>query len=64
MKSVGITALALRALLESPEHYAESDGAFITRPVAYLLANAKSDGSIASNFSWFNPGCVRRYGRR
>ncbi len=48
MKSVGITALALRALLESPEHYAESDGAFITRPVAYLLANAKSDGSIAS----------------
>ena len=29
LKSVGITALALRAFLESPEAYNESDGAFV-----------------------------------
>ena len=48
LKSVGITALALRAFLESPEKYSESDGAFITRQVAYLLANVKADGSIST----------------
>ena len=49
LKSVGITALALRAFLESPEKYNEADGAFITRQVDYLLANAKSDGSISAS---------------
>ena len=49
MKSVGITALSLRAFLESPEGYAEKDGAFITRPVEFLLANAKPDGSISNS---------------
>ena len=47
-KSVGLTALALRAFLESPEKYAESDGAFITRQVDYIVAQAKPDGSISS----------------
>jgi len=49
LKSVGITALSLRAFLESPEKYAESDGPFITRQVDFLLANAKSDGSISGS---------------
>jgi squalene-hopene/tetraprenyl-beta-curcumene cyclase len=48
LKSVGITALALRAFLESPEKYSESDGPFITRQVDFLLANVKSDGSISA----------------
>jgi squalene cyclase len=48
-KNVGITALALRAFLESPENYNESDGAFITRQVDFLLANVKSDGSISAS---------------
>ena len=47
-KSVGLTALALRAFLESPEKYAESDGAFITRQVDYIVAQAQPDGSISS----------------
>jgi len=45
--SVGITALALRAFLESYRHYNEEDGAFITRPVKYLLAHVNEDGSIS-----------------
>jgi squalene-hopene/tetraprenyl-beta-curcumene cyclase len=49
LKSVGITALALRAFLESPEKYNEADGAFITRQVDYLLANVKADGSISAS---------------
>ncbi len=47
-KSVGITALALRAFLESPRKYNEDDGAFITRPVGYILANARKDGAISA----------------
>ena len=31
--SVGITALALRAYLQSHRHYTEEDGPFITRPI-------------------------------
>ena len=46
-KSVGITALALRAFLESHRGYNESDGAFITRPIAYVLAHVNDDGSIS-----------------
>ena len=46
-KSVGVTALALRAFLESPHAYRESDGDFITRPVKFLLAHVNKDGSIS-----------------
>lgn len=46
MKSVGVTALALRAFLESPRNYNESDGAFITRPIDFILSNVRPDGSI------------------
>ena len=46
MKSVGVTALALRAFLESPRRYNETDGPFITRPIEFILANARPDGSI------------------
>ncbi len=49
LKSVGITALSLRAFLESPEKYIESDGPFVTRQVEFLLANVKSDGSISAS---------------
>ena len=49
LKSVGITALALRAFLESPEGYNESDGPFVTRQVDFLLANVKNDGSISAS---------------
>ena len=48
LKSVGITALSLRAFLESPEKYTESDGPFITRQVEFLLVNVRSDGSIST----------------
>jgi squalene-hopene/tetraprenyl-beta-curcumene cyclase len=46
-ESVGVTALALRAYLESHRGYDEGDGAFITRPVSYLLAHINDDGSIS-----------------
>lgn len=49
LKSVGITALALRGFLESPEAYNEKDGPFITRQVEYLLANVRPDGSISAS---------------
>jgi squalene-hopene/tetraprenyl-beta-curcumene cyclase len=49
LKSVGITALSLRAFLESPEKYTENDGPFITRQVDFLLANVRSDGSISAS---------------
>ena len=45
--SVGVTALALRAFLESPRGYSEGDGAFITRPVKFLLDHINPDGSIS-----------------
>tara|TARA_R110002049_G_scaffold21792_16_gene79140 strand:+ start:3669 stop:4757 length:1089 start_codon:yes stop_codon:yes gene_type:complete len=46
-ESVGITALGLRAFLESHRGYGERDGAFITRPINYLLEHVNSDGSIS-----------------
>lgn len=49
--SVGISALALRAFLESPRHYTEADGPFITRPVNFILSNAKPDGSITESIN-------------
>jgi squalene-hopene/tetraprenyl-beta-curcumene cyclase len=45
--SVGVTALALRAYLQSHRKYNESDGAFITRPIAFILAHVNEDGSIS-----------------
>lgn len=45
--SVGVTALGLRAFLQSHRGYAEKDGAFITRPIAFLLAHVNEDGSIS-----------------
>lgn len=45
--SVGITALGLRAFLESHRGYSEIDGAFITRPITFLLAHINDDGSIS-----------------
>jgi squalene-hopene/tetraprenyl-beta-curcumene cyclase len=50
-KSVGVTALALRAFLESSRRYNESDGAFITRPVAFILAHVNDDGSISESIA-------------
>jgi squalene-hopene/tetraprenyl-beta-curcumene cyclase len=45
--SVGVTALALRAHLQSPKGYSEADGELITKPVAFLLAHVNDDGSIS-----------------
>jgi squalene-hopene/tetraprenyl-beta-curcumene cyclase len=45
--SVGITALILRGFLESPRGYNEDDGAFITRPVKFILDHVNDDGSIS-----------------
>lgn len=45
--SVGVTALALRAFLESHRGYDEGDGAFITRPVKFILDHVNEDGSIS-----------------
>jgi len=47
--SVGITALALRGFLESHRGYNESDGAFITRQVDFLLSKVNDDGSISES---------------
>lgn len=49
LKSVGITALALRGFLESPEKYREADGPFITRQVEFILAHVRPDGSISAS---------------
>jgi squalene-hopene/tetraprenyl-beta-curcumene cyclase len=46
-ESVGVTALALRAFLESHRGYNEGDGAFITRPISFIMANVRDDGSIS-----------------
>ena len=48
-RSVGITALSLRAFLESHRGYNEGDGAFITRQVDFILTHVKSDGSIGES---------------
>jgi squalene-hopene/tetraprenyl-beta-curcumene cyclase len=45
--SVGVTALGLRAFLQSHRGYDESDGAFITRPIEFILAHVNKDGSIS-----------------
>jgi squalene-hopene/tetraprenyl-beta-curcumene cyclase len=48
MGSVGVTALMLRAFLESPEAYTENDGPFIARPLEYILSKARPDGAISA----------------
>ncbi|MDO9074394.1 MAG: terpene cyclase/mutase family protein [Rubrivivax sp.] len=48
-RSVGITALSLRAFLESHRGYNEGDGAFITNQVGFILSKAKGDGSISES---------------
>jgi squalene-hopene/tetraprenyl-beta-curcumene cyclase len=50
-KSAGVTALGLRAFLESPRGYNEGDGPFITRPVSYLLYYQQPNGAIADGIS-------------
>lgn len=45
--SVGVTALGLRAFLQSHRGYNESDGAFITLPIEFMLAHINDDGSIS-----------------
>ncbi len=45
--SVGVTALGLRAFLQSHRAYDETDGAFITRPIEFMLAHTNEDGSIS-----------------
>jgi squalene-hopene/tetraprenyl-beta-curcumene cyclase len=47
--SVGITALALRAFLESHRGYSESDGPFIEKPIKYILDHVREDGSISES---------------
>ena len=47
--SVGITALSLRAFLESHRGYNESDGAFITKQVDFILSKVNKDGSICES---------------
>ena len=49
LKSVGVTALSLRAFLESPAAYNESDGGFVTRQVDFLLSKVQADGSISES---------------
>lgn len=49
--SVGITALALRAFLQSRRQYTEEDGPFITRPLKFLLSHVKEDGSISESIN-------------
>ena len=46
-KSVGVTAIALRAYFTSHRGYSEVDGAFITRPLEYILKHVNDDGSIS-----------------
>jgi squalene-hopene/tetraprenyl-beta-curcumene cyclase len=45
--SVGITALGLRAFLENRRGYSEVDGAFVTRPIKFLMDHVNPDGSIS-----------------
>lgn len=47
--SVGITALSLRAFLESHRGYNEGDGPFITRQVDFIVSKVKDDGSISDS---------------
>lgn len=48
-RSVGITALDVRAFLESPLGYSEKNGKVITQPLAYILAEGHPNGSISES---------------
>ncbi len=48
-RSVGITALSLRAFLESHRGYNEGDGPFITRQVDFIVSKVNDDGSISES---------------
>ncbi len=52
--SVGITALALRAFLESPRQYNEEDGPFITKPIQFILSHVKPNGAISESIQNMN----------
>jgi squalene-hopene/tetraprenyl-beta-curcumene cyclase len=45
--SVGITALSLRAFLESHRGYNETDGPFVTRQIEFITSKVNDDGSIS-----------------
>ena len=45
-KSVGVTALALKSFLDSPRGYREKDGEYIAKPIEFLLAHRRPDGSV------------------
>jgi len=49
MGSVGVTSIALRAFLTSHRGYDVSDGAFMTKPVDFILGNVNEDGSISES---------------
>ena len=42
----GITAMALKALVDTPRAYREEDGPFITSAVKYLLSHQQPDGGV------------------
>ena len=44
--SVGITALVVKAFMESPRKYTEEDGPFIRKPLEYIAGKAKANGAI------------------
>jgi squalene-hopene/tetraprenyl-beta-curcumene cyclase len=46
-RSVGITALDVRAFLESPLGYSEKNGKVITQPLAFILSRNHPNGSIS-----------------
>lgn len=52
--AVGVTAIALRAFLESPRKYAESDGPFIIKPIEFILQHVKPNGSITETIKNVN----------
>ena len=52
--SVGVTALALRAFLESHRKYGEADGPFITKPIKFILSHVKPNGSISESIQNVN----------
>jgi len=46
MKSVGLTALSLRSILDSPRGVAPADKPLVDRYAAYIVSKANADGSI------------------
>lgn len=52
--SVGVTAIAVRAFLESPRKYTEADGPFITKPIQFILTHVKENGAISETMQNVN----------